>query len=117
VFRFENLRPGYKIAYVDRPIVEDGSGAPVEVAGGAVLLVRMEPASGFDLETGEGRLVYKGPRRIDGAASGTAVVKELVRTGDFEAVLSWAIGLDKQSEFRVQTLDDPARLVVDVASA
>jgi hypothetical protein len=44
-------------------------------------------------------------------------VKELVRTGDFEAVLSWAIGLEKQSEFRVQTLDDPARLVVDVASA
>jgi hypothetical protein len=117
VFRFENLRPGYKIAYVDRPIVEDGSGAPIEVAGGAVLLVRMEPASGFDLETGEGRLVYKGPRRIDGTASGASVVKELVRTGDFEAVLSWAIGLEKQSEFRVQTLDDPARLVVDVASA
>jgi hypothetical protein len=77
----------------------------------------MEPASGFDLATGEGRLVYKGPRRIDGAAAGASVVKELVRTGDFEAVLSWAIGVDKRSEFRVQTLDDPARLVVDVRAA
>ena len=117
VFQFENVRPGYKVAYVERPIVEDGSGATVDVAGDAVLLVRMEPASGFDLATDEGRLVYQGPRRIDGSASGASIVKELVRTGDFEAVLSWAIGLDKQADFRVRTLDDPARIVVDVRTA
>ena len=117
VFRFENLRPGYKVAYVDRPIVEDGSGAPIEVAGGAVLLIRMEPASGFDLATGEGRLVYKGPRRIEGADAGTSVVREVVRSGDFEAVLSWAIGVQERVDFRVQALDDPARLVVDVRAA
>jgi len=69
------------------------------------------------LATGEGRLVYKGPRRIEGTTSGASVVKELVRTGDFEAVLSWAIGVEKQTGFRVRTLDDPARLVVDVDSA
>src|SRR2546422_6538907 len=42
VFQFENLRPGYKVEYVDRPIVEDGSGAEIAVAGQGVLLVRME---------------------------------------------------------------------------
>jgi hypothetical protein len=114
VFQFENLRPGYKVEYVKRPIVEDGSGNEIAVAGGAVLLVRMEPASGFDLETGEGRLVYKGPRRIEGADAGTSIVKEAVRSGDFEAVLSWAIGVEEQVDFRVRTLDDPARLVVDL---
>jgi hypothetical protein len=114
VFQFENLRPGYKVQYVDRPIVEDGSGNNVDVAGGAVLAVRMEPASGFDLATDEGRLVYKGPRRIEGSDAGTSIVKEVVRSGDFEAVLSWAIGVEEQVDFRVRELDDPARLVVDL---
>ncbi|HEX6702165.1 MAG TPA: hypothetical protein VF101_15665 [Gaiellaceae bacterium] len=114
VFQFENLRPGYKVQYVERPIVEDGSGAPVDVAGGAVLAVRMEPASGFDLATDEGRLVYKGPRRIEGSDAGASIVREVVRSGDFEAVLSWAIGVEEQVDFRVRELDNPARLVVDL---
>lgn len=114
VLQFENLRPGYRVSYVQRPIVEDGSGNEIPVAGGAVLLVRMEPASGFDLATDEGRLVYKGPRRIEGSSAGTSIVKEVVRAGDFEAVLVWAIGVEEQVDFRVRTLDNPARLVVDL---
>jgi hypothetical protein len=58
-------------------------------------------------------MVYKGPRRFAGDASGTAVVKELVRTGDFEAVLSWAVGLEQRVDFRVTTASSPARLIVD----
>jgi hypothetical protein len=75
--------------------------------------VRMDPASGFDLNTGEGVMVYKGPKRIHGSAAGTSVVQELVRTGDFEAVLSWAIGLSDKVDFRVRTATSPARLIVD----
>jgi hypothetical protein len=41
-------------------------------------------------------------------------VREVVRTGDFEAVLTWAIGLDERVGFRVSTLDNPSRLVVDL---
>jgi hypothetical protein len=73
----------------------------------------MEPASGFDLTTGEGVLVYKGPKRIDAAAAGTSVVRDMVRTGDFEAVLTWAIGLEMKVDFRVTTTKSPARLIVD----
>jgi hypothetical protein len=73
----------------------------------------MEPASGFDLNTGEGVLVYKGPRQIDGSSAGTSVVQQLVRAGDFEAVLSWAIGLSDKVDFRVTTAASPARLIVD----
>jgi hypothetical protein len=101
---------------VEPPLVEDGSGAPVRIAGDAFVLVRMEPASGFDLETGEGELVYKGPRRISGADAGAETLRELVRTGDFEAVLGWAVGLDDRVDFRVRTLDEPPRLVVDFAT-
>jgi hypothetical protein len=113
VFQFKNVLPGYSIEYKDEPLKEDGSGNPVNVKGNAVAVVRMEPASGFDLNTGEGVMVYKGPRRIEGSAAGTSVVQELVRAGDFEAVLVWAIGLSDKVDFRVRTATSPARLIVD----
>jgi hypothetical protein len=107
-FREEGL-PGYRVEYVQPPFKEDGSGNPIDVAGSAFVVVRMEPASGFDLNTGDGELVYKGPKRLPG----TGVVNEVVRTGDFEAVLSWAIGLEAKVPFRVTTAASPARLIVD----
>ena len=114
VFKFKNQLPGYRVSYVQPPLKEDGSGAPVSVAGNAVVVVRMEPASGFDLNTGEGVLVYKGPKRISGSSAGTSVVQELVRTGDFEAVVSWVIGLAEKVDFRVTTAESPSRLIVDL---
>jgi hypothetical protein len=113
VFEFRNHLPGFRVAYVEPPLHEDGSGTKVDVAGGAFVMVRMETASGFDLGKPEGELVYEGPRRIAGSDRGTAIVREIVRTGDFEAVLSWAVGLENPSEFRVLTLAGPPRLVVD----
>jgi hypothetical protein len=113
VFRFRTVLPGYRITYVDPPLIEDGSGARVDVEGSAFVLVRMEPASGFDLETAEGVMVYTGPRRLSGTDAGTSVVREVVRTGDFEAVLSWAVGLSDRVDYRVTKLQDPPRLVVD----
>lgn len=77
------------------------------------MIVRMETASGFDLAKPEGELVYTGPRRIAGSDVGTSIVREVVRTGDFEAVLNWAVGLDARADFRVLTLEAPPRLVVD----
>lgn len=113
VFQFRDDLPGYRVEYVQPPLKEDGSGDPVEIDANAIVLVRMEPASGFDLNTGEGVIVYKGPKRLEGATAGTSVVRELVRTGDFEAVLSWAIGLENDVDFRVTTTESPARLIVD----
>jgi hypothetical protein len=113
VFEFTNVLPGYRVAYTNEPLKEVGSGKPVDVQGAAVVVVRMEPASGFDLHTGEGVMTYQGPRRIGGSAAGASVVQELVRTGDFEAVLSWAIGLSDKVDFRVRTAASPPRLIVD----
>ena len=114
VFQFKNGLPGYRVEYVEPPLREDGSGNLVRLDGEAFVVVRMEPASGFDLSVPEGEMVYTGPRRI--AGDGTSVLNEVVRTGDFEAVLTWAVGLDARVPFRVLTLDDPARIVVDFGS-
>jgi hypothetical protein len=111
VFQFRNGVPGYRVGYIQPPIREDGSGNRVDVEGDAYAEVRMELASGFDVATGEGELVYTGPRRLTG--SGTSVIREVVRTGDFEAVLTWVVGISDRVDFRVTVLDNPARIVVD----
>ena len=113
VFQFRNGLPGYRVEYAEPPLHEDGSGNVVELDGNAFVVVRMEPASGFDLSVPEGELVYTGPRRLPG--TGTSVL-EVVRTGDFEAVLTWAVGLEARVPYRVLTLEDPARIVVDFAT-
>jgi len=105
--------PGYRVRYVRPPIVEDSSGAIVEVDGDAFLSIRLEPASGFDLSGDLGE-VYTGPTRIDGSSAGTDVIEEVVRTGDFEAVLNWVAGLDEPAPFRVLRLSGPPRIVVDL---
>ena len=115
-FTFEDFLPGYVISYVEPPIKEDGSGKTVNVAGSDYVQVVMQPASGFDLNSGEGAIVYKGPKRISGAEAGTSVVKDVVRTGDFESVLTWTIGLADKVGYKVQTLTSPPRLVIDFDS-
>lgn len=111
-FRFEGGLPGVTVRYLDRPVRAAGSGDEVAVAGGAVLGIRFEPASGARFgETGF-VTTYTGPTRI-GFADG-APLNEAVRTGDFEAVYEWAIGLDAQVPFRVEADGDTGSITVVV---
>ncbi len=111
MFAFANDLPGYDVGYVERPVIADGSGDEVAVDGADVLRVRMEPALDADLRQESAPPTYTGPNRFspDGA-----VVAELVRTGGFEAVLAWAVGVDGRRPFRVTTLTDPSRIVIDI---
>jgi hypothetical protein len=111
VFQFRDELPGYDVRYVPRPVREDGSGRAVTVAGAFVVRVRMENALDADLAQEDAPPTYTGPTRI---APGTPEVRELVRAGGFEGVLTWAIGVDDRVDFRVLTLDDPPRLVIDL---
>jgi hypothetical protein len=111
VFEFRDPgEPGYEVAYVPGPIVMDGSGDPVTVEGSVFLQIRMPSATGFDFETSTPS--YTGPTRF--TPSDTTSVREVVRTGDFEALLTWVVGLDEERPFTVTTLQDPTRVVVDV---
>ena len=112
VFEFTAELPGYKVGYVERPVLEDGSGKEVSVTGGAVLEVRMAPASGVELSASGVRPTYTGPARL--RPSGTVVVAEVVRVGDFEGQLTWVVGTSGRAPFKVSTLSAPPRLVIDV---
>jgi hypothetical protein len=42
------------------------------------------------------------------------LITEVVLNGDFEATLSWVIGLQRRLAFGVLALAEPSRVVVDV---
>lgn len=117
VFEFEGTTvPGYRVGWADGPITADGSGEVVDVKGDAALEIVMQPASGVDLSSSEPDITYDGPGRIP-TAGRTTTITDLVRTGDFEAVLSWAAGATERVPFRVSTLRSPTRVVIDLATS
>ena len=114
VFEFVgSSQPGYRVQWVDPPITADGSGQVVQVDGDAHLEIVMQPASGVDLSAPQLTVVYNGPDRVP-VAGQTKVITDLVRTGDFEAVLTWVAGTTKRVPFRVLTLADPTRIAIDL---
>jgi hypothetical protein len=114
VFEFDGTGlPGVEVAYAPRPIRADGSGDEVAIEGDAVLVVRMSPAAGVDLSTSTPIITYNGPQRLQPRQ---ANVIEIVRTGDFEGVLTWAIGQRARTPYRVLTLQSPSRVVIDIVT-
>ena len=101
----------WKAAYEPGPITEDGSGRPVKMKGAAFLVVTMS-ASGADLSQEGAPATYTGPASIEAADS--TRIQQVRRTGDFEGVLTWVIGLDTKRPFHVTMETNPARVIVDV---
>ena len=106
VFDFSGPVPSRRhVRYVDR-LIGDPSGLPVRIAGRAILEVSSSPAAAHD---GAGKVTA--PGRIAFALPNVITV---VRSGDFEAVLSHGIGLAKRTSFHVSTLTHPSRVVIDI---
>ena len=111
VFEFDNALPGYQMEYVEPPITEDASDLPVDIQGNAFLQIVFYPARGVDLSGDT-------PRQTccrSEITTGFAVLIDLQDTGDFEAVLTYVMGLSEEVDFRVLMLQDPFRIVVDAA--
>lgn len=107
--------PSYRITYVEPPVIQDGSGEEMRIDGEAFLELRMTPAAGVTTETDDPdgwERTYDGPLRIP---VGSGTVTELVRVDDWEANLSWVVGVERTAPFAVEWLANPRRLVVDVA--
>ena len=89
--------PKVDVEYVEEAIA-DGSGERIEVAGGAILQVRFEPAATHDLRGETPRPVYRGPDRVRGR---TSTVTEAVLGGAFEGVLTFFVGVRDTAPYRL----------------
>src|SRR4051812_33392371 len=82
VFEFSDTVPQLRIEYVSE-LISDGSGLPVPISGRSILLVQFTPAqahSGNGQATAVAHMTPKLP-----------IVKEIVCSGDFEAVVTYGI--------------------------
>lgn len=108
VFQFEGPElPGYHVEYLDGPARHCGSGNRAPVGGEALLSVRITPAQAHTDEGGK-------PTVQPFLRTDLPTIPELRLTCDFEGEVEWVLGLDAVHAYRVISLHDPARLVVDL---
>jgi hypothetical protein len=108
VFEFDSGLPDAVIEGVLPPFYADPSGLEIEVTGSAFLKVTMHGASKV---SPDGVVTYGGSTNFEPEFDR---LLQLLEGGDFEAVSTWYLGLDGGSCFRVLTLSDPSRLVIDI---
>jgi hypothetical protein len=103
-FTFARQTPGFRIEYTKaaEAQTEDASGRHIPVSGKAFLVVRLRGARTARTKA-DGSLTrtYHGPRRVIMEDGHHAL--EAVKTGDFESVVTWAIGLDGERPYMVST--------------
>jgi hypothetical protein len=116
VFEFEEPDPNpagnggipyYQIKTARPPFTEDPSDLPIDVDGDAFARIIFQGASGYDFD---GNATYDGPRRL---TPGFGTLTDVVEGGDFEATMTWILGLSRTTCWEVQELADPVRLVID----
>ena len=110
VFEFDGGVPAYTVRYV-KSVTEDPRGEVVPLKGTAFLQVVLPSATLNDSFQG-GHRAYTGPQRI---TPNLPAIKEVAVAGDFEAVLSFGVGVAQVLPFSVTSMSGPYRLVIDVA--
>jgi hypothetical protein len=107
LFTFDRGVPGYRIEYHEGPVVADGSGEVVAIDGDAVLVARFELAYTYDFE--RNATTYRGPTEL---RSTGRHVRELELTGNFEGVVTWAVGLAAAVPFTVEETPFGVRVIL-----
>lgn len=104
--------PRFQIDAVTPPLTEDPSGEPMEVNGSHFARVIFHGASGVEFIGDTYRETYTGPKELE---PGFDVLVEAEEQGDFEATLSWVMGLSRNSCWSADELEDPLRLQIRFA--
>jgi hypothetical protein len=107
VFEFDAPRPGFRVEYVDEAL-GCGTGEPEEVEGAAFLQVKIQPADAHD-DAGAPTFPQQ---ELTFDLSSIVAARQ---TCDFEADVTWVVGLAEEADFTATSLLDPFRVVVDVA--
>lgn len=98
--------PGYDVRYVTR-VVGDGSGLPIALQGTKRILVVVRNTRGHT--QGGANLLPSSRTPL------CSNLRQVKKAGDFEGVVSYGLGLQRRTGFRVFRLAAPTRIVVDVA--
>ena len=98
--------PGWDTSWSDQP-VEQGRGLPLDVQGTAFLDLRITGTT-MPVMEGQPEEYYSGPPSV------TVGPINVVEDGTFEDQTHVVIGMDDVRDFQIGTLEDPARVVVDV---
>ena len=109
VFEFAGAVPARRSAGYVRRLIADPKGTAMPVPGRAILAVTFRQAASH---TDSGQA--SAPARIVFALPNVIAV---VRSGDFEGVVSYGIALAKRTSFRMFALRQPSRIVIDLATA
>lgn len=99
--------PHFEIKSVKPPFSEDPSDRPIDVAGDAFARIVFQGATGYDFD---GNATYAGPHRL---TPGFGTLAQAVEGGDFEATLTWILGLSRPTCWQIQELHNPDRVVID----
>ena len=100
--------PAWTVEYVNKPVLNCGSGEPVKVAGEAFLQISFAGAQAH-AENGKST---SGPKR---RVLPQTIAHELVRTCDFEGEVTWVVGVSRPNPYTARTMSAPSRLVIDIA--
>jgi hypothetical protein len=99
--------PRYEIRQAKPPFTEDPSDMPIDVEGDAFARIVFQGASGYDFD---GNATYDGSRRL---TPGFGTLAQVVEGGDFEATMTWILGLSRPTCWEIHELHNPERLVID----
>ena len=113
-FELDGPAAGYSVSYVDE-VVQDGSGAPLTVPGGARLQAQLHHPAYDDA----GQATYSG--RVGeplASVSGYRSLQSVVFAGSFEGYSTIGVGVRARLPFRMSVVDGPearSRLVLELA--
>lgn len=102
--------PEYQLNRVSR-LVRDASGEPVQIQGRDLYSLVFRGARGFEMV---GENPVKTYASADEIKPNLKILKEVEKIGDFEANLSFGLGLAEPRCPRVAELKNPLRLVIDI---
>lgn len=106
VIDVKGRRPGYTIRYTKR-LSYDGSGDRVPLKGRKKMSVTLTPAYAHN---DSGASVYDGPRLRQ---LHFPTLRGVAFTGDFEGHVTFGFTTDRRAPYRIFTLTNPSRVVVD----
>ncbi|MEE3073095.1 MAG: hypothetical protein VX305_02265, partial [Actinomycetota bacterium] len=101
----------FHVFWADGIPLSIGSGDPISVTGGYALEVFV---LGYGYSRNESAKPSQAPQSL--SPTRTRNLKQAVWDGEFEGVLHWVLGTEERVDFRVLSIPNPPRLVVDVCT-